>query len=139
MQALAEDKSFDFSYLLTRRPPWAPSVLAWRNPPATAEMAVLPNPNAVCPSPKWIVVLPALLCGFPKEMCAQSWSWTLCPRQEPEGPITVKLSSGAARIRVELELHFLGVLKSGLSLPGRTRTAMWGREGPVEAERVDVG
>lgn len=40
-------------------PPRAPSVLAWRNPPATAKLSVPPNLVTICPSPKWDAVLPA--------------------------------------------------------------------------------
>lgn len=71
--APAKHKSFDFCYLLARRCPWAPSVLAWRIPPATPKLV------AIYPFPKWDVVLPALLWGFPKGICAWSWSRSLCP------------------------------------------------------------
>lgn len=40
---------------------------------------------------------------------------------------------------MELDLLFLGVLKLGLSLPGRVQAARWGGGGPAQAERVEVG
>ena len=90
--APAKDKSFDFAYLLARRPPWAPSELTWRSPQA-AKLAVLPNLVTICPSLKWDTVLPALLQGFPKGMRTQHWSQSLWPRQEAEGLMMVNLSS----------------------------------------------
>jgi len=45
----------------------------------------------------------------------------------------------AALTGVELQLLYLGVLKPGLSLPGRVQAVRWGGGGPAQAERAEVG
>lgn len=72
-------------------------------------------------------------------MCDQSWSQSLCPRQEPERFMTVNLSPLGLPRRLELELLFLSVLKPGVSLPVKVQAVKWVGGGPAQAERVEVG